>query len=210
MFMSETYAPILLEIKAKKLREQYDDPLYRSKFASNFSRKLVFEHAIIRPLKLLFMSPIVSLLSLHMAVMFSLLYLLFTTFTYVFQETYGFSTGSAGLTFLGMGVGQLIGIVTLGPLVDKVYIFYVKKNHGAKKPEFRLPVMVFTSLTIPIGLFWYGWSAEKHAPYMVPIVGTSFIGFGMLAVMVRDALYDAIENLTDIWHLLVGDPKLPR
>jgi len=73
MFMKETYAPILLELKAKKLREKHGDPLSKSKFASSLPRKIEFEHAIIRPLKLLFMSPIVALLSVHMAITFGLL-----------------------------------------------------------------------------------------------------------------------------------------
>ena len=73
--MKETYAPILLELKAKKLREKHGDPVYKSKFASSLPSKIEFEHAIIRPLKLLFMSPIVALLSVHMAITFGLLYL---------------------------------------------------------------------------------------------------------------------------------------
>jgi hypothetical protein len=183
MFMKETYAPILLELKAKKLREKHGDPLYKSKYASNLPSKIVFAHAI-RPLKLLFISPIVSLLSIHMAITFGLLYLLVTTLTYVFEAEYGFSTESAGLTFLGLGIGNIVGIVTIRPAVDKIFIYYVTKNNGVQKPEFRLPVIVFSSSSIPIGLFWYGWSAHEHVHFVVPIVGTSFIGFGMISVMV--------------------------
>jgi hypothetical protein len=184
MFMKETYAPILLELKAKKLREKHGDPFYKSKFASNLPSKIVVEHAIIRPLKLLFMSPIVALLSIHMAITFGLLYLLVTTFTYVFEAEYGFSTESAGLTFLGLGIGNIVGIVIIGPAVDKIFIYFVKKNNGLQKPEFRLPVMVFSSLSILTRLFWYGWSAHEHVHFVVPIIGNSFIGFGMISVMV--------------------------
>jgi hypothetical protein len=145
---------------------------------------MVFQHAIIRPMKLLLRSPIVALISLHLAVTFALLYLLVTTFTYVFEGVYGFSTQSAGLTFLGIGVGNIVGIVILGPAIDKIYNSYVKKNNGVQKPEFRLPVMIYTALFLPVGLFWYGWTARSQIHYMVPIVGTSFIGFGMIGIMV--------------------------
>ncbi len=182
--MQETYSPTLLELKAKMLREKYNDPLYKSKYASNLSSRTVFEHAIIRPLKMLFMSPIVALLSLHLAVTFALLYLLVTTFTYIFEGVYGFSTQAAGLTFLGLGVGNVVGISIIGPGLDKIFAYYVKKNNGVQKPEFRLPIMVYTALFLPIGLFWYGWTAHFQVHYIVPIIGTSFIGFGMIGIMV--------------------------
>lgn len=74
--------------------------------------------------------------------------------------------------------------VIIGLGVDKIFIYYVKKNNDVQKPEFRLPVMIFSSLSIPIGLFWYGWSAHEHVHFVVPIIVTSFIGFGMISVMV--------------------------
>jgi hypothetical protein len=136
---------------------------------------------------MLFLSPIVSLLSLHLSLVYGLLYLLFTTFTTVFEGVYGFSTGSVGLTFLGLGVGTIIGVVVIGGTADKIYMYYEKRNNGVGKPEFRLPVMVVTSLFVPIGLFWYGWSAEAHAHFIVPILGTVFIAFGMMSVMVSSS-----------------------
>ena len=65
-FLDETYAPSLLKAKALKLAETRSDPSYRSKFANGLSTTTTFKRAIIRPMKLLFLSPIVSLLSLHM------------------------------------------------------------------------------------------------------------------------------------------------
>ncbi|KUJ17914.1 putative MFS multidrug transporter [Mollisia scopiformis] len=193
LFMHETYAPILLERKARHLREKNNDPLFKSKYASKLSHKLVFQHAIIRPLKLLFMSPIVALISLHLSTMFGLLYLLVTTFTYIFEDVYGFSTSSAGLTFLGIGVGNIVGVIILGPAIDKIFNAYVKKSNGIQKPEFRLPVMAYTALFVPIGLFWYGWTARSSIHYIVPVIGCSFIGFGMMGIMLpaQNYLVDA-------------------
>lgn len=36
----------------------------------------------------------------------------------------------------------------------------------------------------PVGLFWYGWSVTADTHWIVPIIGTSFIGFGTNGVMV--------------------------
>jgi hypothetical protein len=122
-----------------------------------------------------------------MALVYGLLYLLFTTFTSVFQGLYNFSTGSAGLTFLGLGVGTIVGVIVIGVSSDKIFIFLSKK-HGKEMPEYRLPIMVFSCLFCPVGLFWYGWSAQAHAYFLVPIIGTSFMAFGMMSVMVNHPL----------------------
>lgn len=193
-FLNETYHSTLLEARAKQLRENRNDPAYKSKFASDLPQLEIWKRAIVRPLKMLFLSPIVSLLSLHLSLIYGLLYLLFTTFTTVFEGLYGFSTGSVGLTFLGLGFGTILGVVVIGGTADKIYMYYEKRNNGVGKPEFRLPVMVVTSLCVPIGLFWYGWSAQAHAHFMVPILGTVFIAFGMMSVMVNSSFLISIYS----------------
>jgi MFS family permease len=106
----ETYAPVLLERKTARLRKETGNPNLRSKLQQNLTPKEVFIRAIARPTKLLFLSPICGLMSLYMgiesiarllkpeftltntkAVVYGILYLLFTTFTFVFQHSYGFS-----------------------------------------------------------------------------------------------------------------------
>lgn len=52
---------------------------------------------MIRPLKMLIFSPIVFILSLYMAVVYGLLYLLFTTITTVFTDTYHWAPELGGL-----------------------------------------------------------------------------------------------------------------
>ena len=52
---------------------------------------------------MLFLSPILFLLSVYMSIVFAYTYVLLTNITEVFQSTYGFSTGSASLVFIGLG-----------------------------------------------------------------------------------------------------------
>src|SRR5204863_2717508 len=131
------------------------------------------------PAVILVKSPIVLLLSVYMAVIYGYLYLLFTTFPLVFSRTYHFSSGSVGLSYLGIGMGSLIGLVIFGVASDK--ILKKKSVAGEMKPEYRLPPMVPGAILIPAGLFWYGWTAEKHTHWILPIVGTLLIGMGILA-----------------------------
>jgi hypothetical protein len=45
--------------------------------------------------------------------------------------------------------------------------------------------MVVVSVFIPIGMFIYGWTAEKLTFWFWPIFGTAWLGFGLLGVFVR-------------------------
>ena len=136
---------------------------------------------------MLLLSPIVLALSTYIAVVYGYLYLLFTTITPVFEQQYHFSPGSAGLTFLGIGIGSIFGVVIFGVASDKILKFMSKM--GEMKPEYRLPPMIPGSFLIPFGLFIYGWTADKQAHWIAPIIGTSLVGFGLLATFMPIQMY---------------------
>jgi hypothetical protein len=146
--------------------------------------KDLFVFSILRPLKLMLFSPIVSLLSVYMAVLYAYLYLLFTTFPQVFGDRYGFGVGSVGLTYIGMGIGSVLGLLASGLVSDRMVMALKTKNGGESKPEYRLPPMIVGAFLVPIGLFWYGWTAEKQLHWILPILGTSFLGAGVVIVLV--------------------------
>lgn len=187
--MRESYAYVLLDRKARRLRKETGNPNLRSVLDTGKSPGDLFAFSIVRPTKMLFLSPIVFLLSLYVAVIYGYLYLLFTTMTTVFEENYGFSQGSVGLAYLGIGVGSLIGLFALGATSDRLHQYLTKKNGGVPKPEYRLPPMIFGSWFIPLALFWYGWTAEKQDHWILPILGTACLGIGMIMAFVRFSLY---------------------
>ena len=187
IFMRETYPPVLLARKVARLRKEQNNPNLRSKLASDKTPRAYFKQSLIRPTKMLFRSPIVFALSVYMAVVYGYLYLLFTTITLVFERDYGFSQGNVGLTYLGIGVGALLGLIIFGSISDIIVKRMSAK--GEMKPEYRLPPLIPGSLIIPIGLFLYGWSAEKHTHWIVPIIGTLFVGFGLLATFMPIQTY---------------------
>lgn len=104
----ETYAPILLERKAAAIRKETGNQDFRSKLANDLPPREIFVRAISRPLKMLFLSPIVGLMSLYIAINYGILYLFFTTITFVFEGQYKFSSGSVGLAYIGIGVGMIV------------------------------------------------------------------------------------------------------
>jgi len=189
VFLQETYSVVLLERKAKRLRKETGNPNLRSKLTIQLSTKEHFKRAVIRPLKFLYASPIVFLLSLYISLIFGTMYLLLTTFAIVFEKQYGFKTGVVGLVYIGLGVGLIIGLGVVGRTSDPIYRRLTKRNNGAPKPEFRLPSMMYSGPFVCISLFWYGWSAEKKAHWIVPIIGTVFFGPGMIGAFMSVNTY---------------------
>ncbi|PSN60596.1 membrane transporter [Corynespora cassiicola Philippines] len=192
----ESYAPTLLERKAARLRKETGNPNLRSKMASGLPPKEIFLRAIVRPMKMLMFQPIVTLMSLYVALNYGVLYLLFTTMTFVFEDQYHFSSGAVGLAYIGIGIGMFMGMILVGTISDRVI-----KKHQAKgntKPEHRLPFIITLpgGIALPIGIFIYGWTAHYKVHWIAPIIGTSFVGLGNLTSMMTIQTY-----LIDAYHI---------
>lgn len=151
----------------------------------NLPPSQLFILAISRPTKLLFLSPIVLLLSLLCAFFFGLMFLLFTSFPTVFEEQYHFSAGVSGLSYLGLGIGTAASLIAFALLSDRMH----KALGDSPKPEGRLKPIMWALPTVPIGMFWYGWAAEKQTHWIVPIIATTVFGFGYLLVLMPTQLY---------------------
>ena len=176
---------MLLGWKAARLRKETGNAALVSKMDRGLPPRQLFLRAITRPTKLLILSPIVLLLSLLCAFLFGLLFLLFTTFPAVFEEQYQFSAGVSGLSYLGVGIGLAVSLGAFATLSDKLQ----KALGDSPKPEGRLKPMMWVMPAVPVGIFWYGWAAEQQTHWIVPIIGTSFFGFGFLWVIMPTQLY---------------------
>ncbi|KAM4066943.1 major facilitator superfamily protein [Hirsutella rhossiliensis] len=189
VMMRETYAYAILNRKTKKLRKETGNQGLRSSLDNGHSSREIFATAIVRPSKMLIFSPIVFLLSLYMCILYGYLYLIFTALPDLFQHEYGFSTGQVGLTYLGIGAGSALGLVVCGAASDRLVETLRRKHGGEFKPEYRLPLMVIAGSAVPIGLFWFGWTAQAQRHWILPIIGTSFLGFGMTLAFMAISTY---------------------
>ncbi|RAK72136.1 MFS transporter [Aspergillus fijiensis CBS 313.89] len=187
ILLRETYAPTILQRKAMKLHKETGRS-YKTKYDTDKTAGQLIRVSLTRPIKFLVLSPIVLIVTLYSSVTYSYMYILFTTFTEVFENVYGFGPGEAGLAYLGLGLGFCFGQVTVGYYSDR-YLKKQEKLHGKMKPEDRLPPLVLGCCLVPIGLFWYGWTAEYRLHYMVPIVGTFFVGAGIYYVHLVTQVY---------------------
>lgn len=193
----ETYAPVLLQRKTDRLRKETGNMDLRSKLDSGLSPKDLFTRSILRPFKLLAFSPICAICNVFVGIAYAYLYIMFTSITPLFQQQYGFDSIHAGLAFLGLGVGSMIGVAYFSQASD-AYIKKKAKEAGvlvsqdeemarrpsisAIKPEYRLPPLKAGAILLPVGLFIYGWTAQYKVHWIVPIIGTAIMGIGNLII----------------------------
>ncbi|CAE6475425.1 unnamed protein product [Rhizoctonia solani] len=175
--LQETYAPVL--------RRRYGYP----DLAPRGSLGEVLTENLIRPLQLLTRSLICFSLSLYMAIIYGLLYLMFVTFPTLFANVYGWGPGIAGLAYLGLGVGFMFAAVIGSRLMNVLYLKLSERNGGQGKPEYRIPPMLGGTMLIVIGLLWYGWTAHVKAHYILPIIGSGVFGAGMMFCFMPIQLY---------------------
>ena len=88
----------------------------------------------VRPADFLFTEPIVLLLAIYIAIAYATLYAFFAAYPMVFQQRSGFSEGEGGLAFLGIGVGNMIGL-SLAPIQNRLYWRAMDRNEGRTVPE---------------------------------------------------------------------------
>jgi hypothetical protein len=193
-FLQETYAPKLLQWKRDKLRKETGNMELHTEFDSPDRTLLTtIKVAMKRPFKLLGTQPIVQVLACYMAYLYGLMYLMLSTFPLLWSDRYGMSFGIGSLNFISMGLGFFLGTQITAPLNDALYRRLKKKNNGVGKPEFRVPMMIPASLLVPIGLFWYGWSAQAQVHWIIPNIGAcifcagTIIGFQCIQTYLVDS-----------------------
>ncbi|KAF5092174.1 hypothetical protein D0Z00_004703 [Geotrichum galactomycetum] len=123
-----------------------------------------------------------------MAFIYGFKYLMLVTYPALWTKVYGYRIGIAGLMYIALGVGSVSGLLVGTPLIQFVYLKLVARNNGVAKPEYRLPVLIPSSVLMGIGLIWYGWSAEAKIFWLMPEIGTAIFSFGI------SALFQTIQN----------------
>jgi MFS family permease len=185
LFNRETNPVVLLSWKTKRLQRELGRPdlqnvLAHTNGATVRSPGTILKQGLIRPLKLLFCSPIVFFLSLYISFANGLLFLLFTTVTQVYIDTYGWEPEMCGLAYLGVGFGFILAIVFVARTSDATIVRLAKANGGVFEPEMRLPTCVFFGVFMPASFFWYGWCTYYHTHWILPIIGLLPFGLGMM------------------------------
>lgn len=179
-FGRETFHTILKRRRAKKLGHRVEpSPPLGAKL------RLFLTITIFRPVRMLFTEPIVGLACLYVSTAFATLYTFFAAVPYIFQTVYGFSLEQAGLVFLAVVAGCLLGTLTIVLCDVLLYRPQIPRHPPhAIPPEHRLYPAMIGSLGLPAGLFWLAWTARPDVSWASPVVALVPFAWGNLCLFV--------------------------
>lgn len=190
-FSHETFHPIIKRRLAKQRGQQVPpSPPLKAKL------KAFAVVALIRPVRMLLREPIVGFICLYVSAEFGTLFAFFAAVPYTFGKTYRFTMEQSGLVFLSIVIGCVLGLVTV--ILCDVLIYRKKIAQfppGKVPPEHRLYPAMIGSIGLPIGLFWFAWTAQKDISWASPAAAIIPFAWGNLCVFVS-----TIQYTTDTYH----------
>lgn len=152
--------------------------------------------SLTRPIRMMLTEPIVSFVCLYVACEFATLFSFFAALPYIFETVYGFSVEQAGLVFISIAVGCVLGAATVLLCNALLYLPQTKKHPPHRTPpEYRLYPAMIGSLGMPLGLFWFGWTARVDVSWASPVVAIMPFAWGNICLFVS-----TIQYLVDVYR----------
>lgn len=199
-FLPETFAPVLLVQRARRLRRT-DPEHHADAVAPHELQRLdlgqLAARVLTRPMRMLLFEPIVAAACAYLSLIYAIFYMTFQAFPIIYMDLYGLSAGVEGLLFLSIGGGALAAL----PLFfawDAVLQRAQREGRAwTRREEYRrLPLACLGGPLFVVSLFWLGWTAKPGSiPYAVPaLAGVPFgMGFQLIFMALLNYLVDAYE-----------------
>ncbi|KAF1998359.1 MFS general substrate transporter [Amniculicola lignicola CBS 123094] len=197
VFFPETYAPVILKKRARRLRKETSDA---SIIAPIELEKTDLGHIITvvltRPLRMLLFEPLVMFTCLYLSFAYAIFYIFFQSYPITFVDIYGMTAGQEGLTFLPIGVGAIIAAfiyLTWDSILERAQ--RLAKPWSRSEEMRRLPLACIAGPFFVLSMFWAGWTARKDIHWIAPcLAGIPFgIGYLCLFMALLNYLVDAYE-----------------
>lgn len=195
ILVPETYAPVLLERRAALLTKK-TGKVHVSYLEQGTTRKVgpALKAALLRPWMLLLLEPIVLIFSVYMAIIYATMYMFFASFPLIFRQERNWKPSMEGLAFLGIAVGMILALTWM--IFDNNWYSERSKMApgGRVAPEARLSPCMLGAICVPIGLFWFAWTASPQSiHWSVCLIGSAFFGGGnvLLFISCTNYLVDA-------------------
>ncbi|EAW07300.1 MFS transporter [Aspergillus clavatus NRRL 1] len=198
LLMPETYAPVILQRRARRLRKETGNmnivsPVDLS--CQSLGRKLAVNLA--RPFQMLYHEAITSLSCLYLALTYAVFYLYFQAYPIIFQDIHGMTPAHSGLCFLPIGVGAVLACI--------IFIWYdgflarakAQNISWANIEEYRrLPLGCLGGPLFVVSLLWIGWTTYPTVHWAVPLLSGIPFGTGYLLnfMAMTNYLTDAYET----------------
>lgn len=188
LLIPETFTPVLLKKKARRLRKTEKRPYWAPTEAVDYSLKQAIIFSCKTPFKLLMYERMVLVLDIWSALILGILYLSFQSFPIVFQEGHGFSVSQQGMTFLGIGFGMVSG-VGVQALIQRRARRIAKQYDGKPPPETRLFGGQIGGVLIAVSLFTLAFTTPSRVHWIAPIIASVPFGTGAALAYVSTFTY---------------------
>ncbi|CAK9436199.1 uncharacterized protein LODBEIA_P07570 [Lodderomyces beijingensis] len=181
----ETYAPVILKKRAKRLRrETGNQNIMTEQEASPLSFKEMVKINLLLPLKFVVTEPVLDLICGYVALIYALLYAFFFAYPYIFNKLYGFKDNKIGLMLIPILIGAGLAVTTT-PMLESHYKKVTHKLIDEKRPippELRLWGAMIGAPFPAIALFILGATSFKHIIWVGPASSGIAFGYGMVLI----------------------------
>lgn len=185
IFCPESHHKVLMKRKVARMKEALGREDLQSCYAVSGpapAQSQVLINGMMRPLKMMTLSPIVVSLSFHASFLYGTLYLLFNTISVVFRVKYGWGLGVSGLAYTPLGLGFLFGVALFAKTSDRTIVRLTQQSSGVFLPEMRLVNSMWYACLVPSSFFWYGWTVQYRVHWIVPLLGLFPFAVGIVGV----------------------------
>lgn len=146
-FLRETYAPVLLVWKKKRLiKETGNTALHTPYDHPDRTVGRALRIALERPFRMITTQLVVQAIAVYMLYVYGLIYIVLTSFPVLWSgpepEGYGEPLGIGGLNYISLGLGFFVGAQACAPLQDRIYVALKRRYGGVGRPEYRVPMMI--------------------------------------------------------------------
>ncbi|KAK3168674.1 hypothetical protein OEA41_005122 [Lepraria neglecta] len=185
----ETYSPVLLEWRAKHLRELTGDNRYQATHASASSLGTRLLTNVYRPFTMIWTEPIILVFSFYLVL---LLFTFLNGYPFIFTRVYGITTSITFIIWTAMMPGIFVAIALIP------YIYSLTKKAAVKaaaagqplQPEVSLYwAMAGASILMPISLFWMAWTCYSDISIWSPIVASGIFGYALVCIFTTSYIY---------------------
>ncbi|RVD87189.1 uncharacterized protein DFL_001432 [Arthrobotrys flagrans] len=216
-FLPETYLPMLLGWKAKKLRK-VTGRQYFSEHAKKASFWERLKHTLPMSLSFFLKEPVVTVLGSYLVLLYVLLFTFLSGFEYIFKKTYNLSDGMTGSCFGAIAAGATAFTLCAPGFYSwaRHHTEYVSGAHI--KPEFRLWPAIFAAPLLPISLFWLGFTTIPTISIWSGLAACFCFGIVLIAMYVASYEYIidsygdhaaiALASVTMVRYLIAGGMAL--
>ncbi|KAK1995241.1 major facilitator superfamily transporter [Colletotrichum falcatum] len=185
----ETYKMAILRRRAARHAGGHGPALLRpASVVDDHKSRLKLWGSVKRPFQVLFRSGVLMGLCFFGCITFAYFYVVSISLSVVLQDVYGFSPALTGLSFISFSVGSFISVLVSNFSLDRIYV-KLRGSDPAGRPEYRLPLTIIGSFTLPLSIVSYGWIAQLHLPVGYLLLSVAMIGFTMLMAFLPISAY---------------------